>query len=229
MSYRRKIPSSISSESLQTPDSDASPGYSHHEQLVQEALYVLTGKSGKFLKKDITGEFKPDIKARNLHPQDALSLLRFSEIGQLHNKIQKYCDPNSEFFLCGLFGQGLISQVEAELVQFYGLMAHMQDNVSFYLENLQKLQIKSRVFPNKDPEASMGASLFVLRCNVFFRNVFMEIGKINLFFHNIQFSIDKMEKAIKNVKRSKKNRTFDRFQSETHLNFEKVVRLNLLN
>lgn len=111
-------------------DGDASPGFSQHEQLVQEAIYALTGKSGKFLKKDVTGEFKPDIKARNLNAQDAGLLLRLAEIGQLHNKIQKFTDSNSEFFLCGLFGQGLISQLEAELVQFYGLIAHMQDNVS---------------------------------------------------------------------------------------------------
>lgn len=131
VNYRRKFPSSTSSESvLQTPDADSSAfNYSQNDELVQEAIYALTGKSGKFLKKDVTGEFKPDIKARNLNAQDTISLLRLSEIGRLHNEIQKYTDANSEFFLCGLFGQGLISQVEIELVQFYGLIAHMQDNV----------------------------------------------------------------------------------------------------
>lgn len=90
----------------------------------------MTGKSGKYLKKDVaTGEFKPDIKARNLNAQDVISLLRLAEIGRLHNEIQKYTDANSEFFLCGLFGQGLISQLKNELVQFYGLIAHLQDNL----------------------------------------------------------------------------------------------------
>lgn len=133
MSYRRKIPSSSSTDSvlgIQTPDSDTSLNYSKNEELVQEAIYALTGKSGKFLKKDITGDFKLDIKAPNISAQDAMSLLRLGEIGQIHNEIQKFTDSNSEFFLCGLFGQGLISQLESELVQFYGLVAHLQDNVS---------------------------------------------------------------------------------------------------
>lgn len=134
VSYRRQFPSSTSTDSAlcgQTPDSEAGTfNYSQNEELVQEAIYALTGKSGKFLKKDVTGEFKLDIKARNLNAQDAIALLRLAEIGRLHNEIQKYTDANSEFFLCGLFGQGLISQLENELVQFYGLIAHMQDNVS---------------------------------------------------------------------------------------------------
>lgn len=130
VSYRRQIPSSTSSESvLQTPDDDGS--FSTSQELVQEAIYALTGKSGKYLKKDVTGEFKLDIKARNLDSQDALKLLKLSSIGQLHNEIEKYTDSNSEFFLCGLFGQGLISQLQNELVQFYGVVAHLQDNVSF--------------------------------------------------------------------------------------------------
>lgn len=98
---------------------------------MQEAIYALTGKSGKYLKKDITGEFKADIKARNLSVQDITSLLRLAEIGRLHNEIHKYTDSRSEFFLFGLLGQGLISQLEIELVQFYGLVAHLQDNVSY--------------------------------------------------------------------------------------------------
>jgi Gamma tubulin complex component N-terminal len=134
VNYRRKIPSSTSTDSvlgIRTPDSDSSSSnFSlQNEELVQEAIYALTGKSGKFLKKDVTGEFKLDIKAPNLNAQDAISLIRLGEIGQLHNEIKKFTDSNSEFFLCGLFGQGLISQLENELVQFYGLVAHLQDNV----------------------------------------------------------------------------------------------------
>lgn len=79
----------------------------------------------------MTGEFRADFKARHLHAQDVGKLLRLAEIGRLHNEIQKYTDANSEFFLFGLFGQGLISQLESELVQFYGLVAHIQDNVRF--------------------------------------------------------------------------------------------------
>lgn len=143
ITYRRKFPSSSSTDNVlcaQTPDSETTSfNFSHNEELVQEAIYALTGKSGKYLKKDVTGEFKPDIKARNLSSQDMISLLRLAEIGRLHNEIQKYTDTKSEFFLCGLFGQGLISQLENELVQFYGLIAHMQDNVSEkYYRSIQK-------------------------------------------------------------------------------------------
>lgn len=137
MSYRNKIPSSVSSESVgQTPDPENAHmiSFSQNEELVQEAIYSLTGKSGKYLKKDVTGEFKPDIKSRNLNPQDLIKLLRLADIGRMHNEIQKYTDTNSEFFLCGLFGQGLISQLENELVQFYGLVASLQDTVSIHLD-----------------------------------------------------------------------------------------------
>ena len=137
VSYRRNIPSSSSIDSVlngQTPDFEAfSFNYSLNEELVQEAIYALTGKSGKYLKKDVTGEFKPDIKSRNLNVQDVGKLLKLAEIGRLHNEIQKYTDSKSEKFFCGLIGQGLISQLEIELVQFYGLVAHIQDNVSFHL------------------------------------------------------------------------------------------------
>lgn len=101
------------------------------EELVQAAIYSLTGKTGKYLKKDVTGEFKLDIKARNLNAQEATILLRLAEIGRTHNDIKKYTDLNSEFFLCGLFGQGLISELENELTQFYGLVASLQENVRF--------------------------------------------------------------------------------------------------
>lgn len=123
--------SSDSAPYSQTPDSESPHfNYSQNEELVQEAIYALTGKSGRYLKKDVSGEFKPDIKARNLNAQDMVSLLRLAEIGRLHNEIQKYTDSNSEFFLCGLFGQGLITQLQSELVQFYGLVSHMQEKVS---------------------------------------------------------------------------------------------------
>lgn len=133
MNYRRRMPTSASSDSVlagQTPDSEYHFNMSQNEELVQEAIHAVTGRTGKYLKKDVTGEFKLDnIKARNLCIQDVTSLMRFSEIGLLHNKIQKFTDSNSEYFLCGLFGQGLISQIENERVQFYGLVAHMQDQV----------------------------------------------------------------------------------------------------
>jgi hypothetical protein len=134
VNFRKKIPSSASTDSVldygQTPDSEVSASHnSLNDEIVQEAIYALTGKSGKYLKKDVTGDFKLDIKSRNLNAQEAISLMRLAETGRLHNEIHKYTDPNSEYFLCGLFGQGLIAQIQLELTQFYGLIAHLQDNV----------------------------------------------------------------------------------------------------
>lgn len=133
MNLRGRIPSSVSCDSVidgQTPDSDVSSfNYSLNEDLVQEAIYALTGKTGKYLTRDVTGELKLVITARNLSPQDAVALLKLAEIGRLHNEVQRYTNPNSEYFLCGLFGKGLISQLKNELTQFYGLIAYMQDNV----------------------------------------------------------------------------------------------------
>ena len=43
------------------------------------------------------------------------------------------------------------------------------------------------------------------KLSLFFRNVFMEIGKINYFFWlNDHFLLDKLRKTIKNANRSKK-------------------------
>jgi hypothetical protein len=104
--------SSTSAESVLNEQSIDSDSFKLHknEMLVQEAIYVLTGKSGKYLKKDVAGDFK--LKSRSISTQEALSLLRLAEIGRLYNEIHKYTDVNSEFFLFGLFGQGLIAQVQ---------------------------------------------------------------------------------------------------------------------
>lgn len=136
VNFRRKIPTSASSDSVldsgQTPDSDYSFNYTAAEEYVQEAIYSLTGKSGKYLKKDVSGDFKLDIKARALTTMESMTLLRIAECGRLHNEIQKYTDQTSEFFFCGLFGQGLIAQIQTELTQYYGLIAHFQDNVRYF-------------------------------------------------------------------------------------------------
>lgn len=134
VNFRRKLPTSASSDSMldsgQTPDSEYSMNFTASEEYVQEAIYSLTGKSVKYLKKDMSGDFKLDIKARSLTTMESMALLRISECGRLHNDIQKYTDPKSEFFFFGLFGQGLMAQIQAELTQYYGLIAHLQDNVS---------------------------------------------------------------------------------------------------
>jgi gamma-tubulin complex component 3 len=121
---------------------------SHSEDLIQEVIYSLTGKTGKYLKKDVTGEFKLDMKARNLSIQEASSLLRLADVGFIHNEIQKFTDQNSEYFLCGLFGQGLISHVKQELTDYYGLVATLQ-------EKLNKQRNKSYLDWEKSENLSM--------------------------------------------------------------------------
>ena len=143
MNFRRGMSSHASDTNMMLPADIAAMDIENDsntltEELVQAAIYSLTGKPGKYLKKDVTGEFKLDIKARNLNAQEATILLRLAEIGRTHNDIKKYTDLNSEFFLCGLFGQGLISELENELTQFYGLVATLQENVmSNNSENLE--------------------------------------------------------------------------------------------
>lgn len=143
MNFRRGMSTHSSDTNIMLPQDIAAmenASNTLNEELVQAAIYSLTGKPGKYLKKDVTGEFKLDIKARNLNAQEATILLRLADIGRTHNDIKKYTDLNSEFFLCGLFGQGLISELENELTQFYGLVATLQENVKF--NNSKKIQNK---------------------------------------------------------------------------------------
>lgn len=51
------------------------------EDIIQEIIYVLTGNCGKYLKKDVSGQFKLDIRARHLGMQEAGMLLRLAETG----------------------------------------------------------------------------------------------------------------------------------------------------
>lgn len=128
VNHSRK-PNFVSSDHSSTNSTENLTDSSSQTHLIQEIIYILTGKVGKYLKKDITGEFKLDIKARNLSMREAGILLRMAELGYNHNEIEKYTDLNSEYFLCGLFGQGLISHVEAELTEFYALVAMLQESV----------------------------------------------------------------------------------------------------
>lgn len=51
------------------------------EDIIQEIIYALTGNCGKYMKKDVSGEFKLDIRARHLSMQEAGMLLRLAETG----------------------------------------------------------------------------------------------------------------------------------------------------
>lgn len=47
----------------------------------------------------------------------------------IYNEIQKFATLNGEFFFCGLFGQGLVSEIQKELTQYYGLVAFLEEKV----------------------------------------------------------------------------------------------------
>lgn len=150
---KTSVTSDLSTPSDMGSEVDGQLQLSFSEDLIQEVIYSLTGKTGKYLKKDVTGEFKLDMKARNLNIHEASSLLRLSDIGYIHNEIQKFTDQNSEYFLCGLFGQGLISHIKFELTEYYGLVATLQEklnaqrNKSFLewekSENLSLIKVQS--------------------------------------------------------------------------------------
>ena len=72
----------VSTSSTATNDTQQDEGEnSSLEDIIQEIIYVLTGNCGKYLKKDMTGEFKLDIKAQRLGMQEAGMFIRLAETG----------------------------------------------------------------------------------------------------------------------------------------------------
>lgn len=54
----------------------------NYNDIIECGLYALTGILGKYLRKDIvTGEFKLDLRAKNLSYTDAGMLLRLAKVG----------------------------------------------------------------------------------------------------------------------------------------------------
>lgn len=104
----------------------------HTEEIVQDLIYACTGIQGKFLRKDIiAGGFKLDAKnSRSLSATDALMLMRLVELGFYHDQLQSFCDAKSGRSALGLLGQGLVTVFKAELTQYYGLVAMLQDQLN---------------------------------------------------------------------------------------------------
>lgn len=99
------------------------------DDTVQNCIYTFTGIQGKFLKKDVSGSFKLDLKeSRKLSITQAGMLLRLSEIGYYHDLVEAYSNPKSGKTASGLMGQGFVSALQNELTTYYGMVAILQDH-----------------------------------------------------------------------------------------------------
>lgn len=99
------------------------------DDTVQNCIYSFTGIQGKFLKKDINGNFKLDPKeSRKLNITQAGMLLRLSEIGYYHDLVEAFSNPKSGKTALGLMGQGFVSALQNELTTYYGIVAILQDH-----------------------------------------------------------------------------------------------------
>lgn len=97
-------------------------------ELVQDVLYAFSGIQGHYLRKDLSGDYKLDPKtAANLNPSQASMMCRLSELGYVHNQIVQYIDPKGGRGPLGLLGQGLVTMIHAELTNYYGFVAMLQD------------------------------------------------------------------------------------------------------
>lgn len=113
---------------------------------VQNVIYALTGIEGKYFKKDvITGGLKLDAKVRISARYSAI-LLRLGEVAYHHEQLISFTDASSGRSPLGLLGQGLVTALKHELTKYYGMVAMLQEQVSFHLIPLKKILTKFYVF-----------------------------------------------------------------------------------
>lgn len=98
---------------------------------VQDVIYALTGIEGKYFKKDIiTGGLKLDAKVRVSAKQSAI-LLRLAEVAFYHEQLISFTDASTGRTPLGLLGQGLVTALKHELTKYYGMVAMLQEKVSY--------------------------------------------------------------------------------------------------
>lgn len=99
-------------------------------ELIHDLIYSFSGIQGKYLRKDIvTGRFILDPKARNISNVQAGMFSRLTELGYYHDQIQSFTDKKSGKCPFGLLGQGLISALNNELTQYYGMIATLKEQL----------------------------------------------------------------------------------------------------
>lgn len=131
-----------SSTSLQSNASCLSAtAFLQEYDLMQEVLFALVGTQGKILRKNVvTGEFKLDVKQRDIGMSQSGMMLRIAKVGYFYDQVKKFTTPNSGCFLRGLIGQGLVSALNKELTDYHGMVAHLQEQLSSQRENLEMQQ-----------------------------------------------------------------------------------------
>lgn len=122
-----------------TPYSDyttSSQAADSQSDFVQDVIYALTGIEGKYFKKDIiTGGLKLDAKVRVSAKQSAV-LLRLAEVAFYHEQLISFTDASTGRTPLGLLGQGLVTALKHELTKYYGMVAMLQEKVSYFLLRL---------------------------------------------------------------------------------------------
>lgn len=133
VAYRRH-PSTTGSSTGRTEDEStgrSSDAAQLTDDLVQDVIYSFTGVQGKYLKRDIiSGGFKLDPKGRHLNIINATMILRLGDLGYYHDQVQSFTDAKSGRSPLGLLGQGLVTALRAELTQYYGMVASLQEKVN---------------------------------------------------------------------------------------------------
>ncbi|ALC48521.1 l-1-dd4 [Drosophila busckii] len=107
--------------------------------IVQNAIYCLMGVPGKYLRKDvITGRFKLDpTNGRSLTGLQAGMLMRLSELGFYHDRLDKYSNMMTGYTAIGSMGQAFITKLKKELNMYNGQVALLQDKMTKYKQQLR--------------------------------------------------------------------------------------------
>lgn len=101
--------------------------------LVQELIYAFQSIEGRILKLDSSYGFQIDPAAK-INRSQKQAVLRLSELGYLHNVVQKGLERMSVAG-AGRVTDSFVAALHKELLEYYRLIAIMQEEVNRY-ENL---------------------------------------------------------------------------------------------
>jgi len=100
--------------------------------LVREVIYSLQGIDGSFLKFDKASDSwivvdEPNIGTINKSKR--LYMLRFAELGWLHNKIRQFVEGKGSERAYGLVGQSYLAALNQELTEYYRLVGVLESKL----------------------------------------------------------------------------------------------------
>ncbi|KXN89628.1 hypothetical protein AN958_05495 [Leucoagaricus sp. SymC.cos] len=128
---------SISTKSQILRDHRKSRGYAHipEQQLLRDALYILQGISGKYVKISASEEddncvvFLED--AKNIVPAPTKVLIhRLAELGYLYNRVEMFVRSRESAPEVGMIEQSLCHYLQAQLTEYYRLIAILETQMS---------------------------------------------------------------------------------------------------